>query len=236
MTAAGALVGIVLAGGRSSRFGRDKLVEPIDGEPLLWRPIRALAAAGCTEIVVVRPPASVAAGSPPDSPRWPALPPDLTATIRLAFDAKAFGGPLVGIRAGLAAATSDPTAATSDPTDAGEGTGRVALVVGGDQPDLAPAVIAELARRTLASGRATALEDETGRPRPLPCALAVSVALEAAERLLALGERRPRALLLALAGEMIPFAEWSALDPTGASLRDIDLPGDARSRRLPPAD
>lgn len=229
MTAAGALVGIVLAGGRSSRFGRDKLVAPIDGEPLLWRPIRALALAGCTEIVVVRPPGGATSGSPPDSPRWPALPPDLAATIRLAFDAEAFGGPLVGIRAGLAAATSDPTVA-------GDVAGRVALVVGGDQPDLAPAVLAELARRTFASGRATALEDGTGRPRPLPCALAVSVALEAAERLLALGERRPRALLLALAGETIPFAEWSALDPAGASLRDIDLPGDARARRFPPAD
>ena len=34
--------GIVLAGGRSSRFGGDKLAAPIDGEPLLWRPIRAL--------------------------------------------------------------------------------------------------------------------------------------------------------------------------------------------------
>jgi molybdopterin-guanine dinucleotide biosynthesis protein A len=33
----------VLAGGRSTRFGRDKLLEPLDGEPLLWRSIRALA-------------------------------------------------------------------------------------------------------------------------------------------------------------------------------------------------
>lgn len=33
---------IVLAGGRSSRFGRDKLAEPIAGEPLLNRTIAAL--------------------------------------------------------------------------------------------------------------------------------------------------------------------------------------------------
>ena len=29
------VTGLVLAGGRSSRFGRDKLAEPIDGRPLL---------------------------------------------------------------------------------------------------------------------------------------------------------------------------------------------------------
>jgi molybdopterin-guanine dinucleotide biosynthesis protein A len=32
----------ILAGGRSSRFGRDKLAEPIDGQPLLSRVIDAV--------------------------------------------------------------------------------------------------------------------------------------------------------------------------------------------------
>ncbi|MGH2474787.1 MAG: NTP transferase domain-containing protein, partial [Candidatus Limnocylindrales bacterium] len=36
MTDAAPRIGaIVLAGGRSSRFGRDKLAEPMDGRPLL---------------------------------------------------------------------------------------------------------------------------------------------------------------------------------------------------------
>ena len=36
------VTGLVLAGGRSSRFGRDKLAEPIDGRPLLWHAIDAV--------------------------------------------------------------------------------------------------------------------------------------------------------------------------------------------------
>ena len=39
---------IVLAGGRSSRFGRDKLAESIDGRPLLDRAVEAVGVT-CTE-------------------------------------------------------------------------------------------------------------------------------------------------------------------------------------------
>jgi molybdopterin-guanine dinucleotide biosynthesis protein A len=82
---------IVLAGGRSSRFGRDKLAEPIDGRPLLHRAIAAVdAVAG--EIVVV---------AAPDQD--PALPEG----VRLAHDATAFEGPLAGLSAGLEALDPD---------------------------------------------------------------------------------------------------------------------------------
>jgi molybdopterin-guanine dinucleotide biosynthesis protein A len=78
---------IVLAGGRSSRFGRDKLAEPIDGRPLLHHAIAAVdAVAG--EIVVVAAPG-----------QDPALPEG----VRLAHDAAAFEGPLAGLSAGLEA-------------------------------------------------------------------------------------------------------------------------------------
>jgi molybdopterin-guanine dinucleotide biosynthesis protein A len=78
---------IVLAGGRSSRFGRDKLAEPINGRPLLHHAIEAVqAVAG--EIVVVAAPG-----------QHPALPEG----VGLVHDAAAFEGPLAGLSAGLEA-------------------------------------------------------------------------------------------------------------------------------------
>jgi molybdopterin-guanine dinucleotide biosynthesis protein A len=78
---------IVLAGGRSSRFGRDKLAEPIDGRPLLHHAITAVRA--LTEEVAV-----VAA---------PGQEPPLPAGVRLVHDVAAFEGPLAGLCEGLEA-------------------------------------------------------------------------------------------------------------------------------------
>ena len=78
---------IVLAGGRSSRFGRDKLSEPIDGRPLLHHAIAAVRAL-TEEVVVV-----VAPGQDPPLP----------AGVRLIHDAAAFEGPLAGMCEGLEA-------------------------------------------------------------------------------------------------------------------------------------
>jgi molybdopterin-guanine dinucleotide biosynthesis protein A len=80
---------IVLAGGRSSRFGRDKLAEPIDGRPLLDHAIEAVRP-HATEILVV--------GAPGATPNLPT-------SATLVHDPVAFEGPLAGLRAGLHAAT-----------------------------------------------------------------------------------------------------------------------------------
>src|SRR6185312_6472066 len=88
MTSAAAHVGaIVLAGGRSSRFGRDKLAEPVGGRPMLDRAIDAVRVVA-TDIVVVT--------TPDGSPR-------LSAEVTIARDARPFEGPLAGLAAGLAA-------------------------------------------------------------------------------------------------------------------------------------
>ena len=69
----------MLAGGRSSRFGRDKLAEPMaDGRSLLHHAIAAVDALGSGIDVVV-----VAA---------PGIDPPLPAGVRLAHDPVAFGG------------------------------------------------------------------------------------------------------------------------------------------------
>ena len=78
---------IVLAGGRSSRFGRDKLTAKIGGRPMLDLAIDAVRVVA-TDIVVV----TVPDGSPSLSPE-----------VTIAHDARAFEGPLAGLAAGLAA-------------------------------------------------------------------------------------------------------------------------------------
>ena len=78
--------GIVLAGGRSSRFGRDKLAEPIDGRSLLDHAIRAVQTVA-SEVLVV-----AAAGADPPLPEG----------VHVVRDPVPFEGPLAGLAAGLA--------------------------------------------------------------------------------------------------------------------------------------
>ncbi|MFL5641861.1 MAG: molybdenum cofactor guanylyltransferase [Chloroflexota bacterium] len=80
---------VILAGGRSSRFGRDKLVEPVDGRPLLDHAIDAVRPLASEILVVARPDAA----------------PAVAADVRIVHDDVAFEGPLVGARAGLVAAS-----------------------------------------------------------------------------------------------------------------------------------
>ncbi len=78
---------IVLAGGRSSRFGRDKLAERLDGRTLLVNAIDGVTPAATEILVVAAPGAS------------PAIP----AGVTLVHDPVAFEGPLAGLLAGLRA-------------------------------------------------------------------------------------------------------------------------------------
>jgi molybdopterin-guanine dinucleotide biosynthesis protein A len=82
------ITALVLAGGRSARFGRDKLAEPLDGRPMLDHAIEAVRTLA-TEILVVAAPGS-------NQP----LPQGAT----LVHDPVAFEGPLAGVVAGLGAA------------------------------------------------------------------------------------------------------------------------------------
>jgi molybdenum cofactor guanylyltransferase len=79
---------IVLAGGRSSRFGRDKLAEPIGGKVLLDHAIDAVRAFATDIVVVVAPEGKVS-----ERPH-----------VRVVHDTAAFEGPLAGLLAGLGAA------------------------------------------------------------------------------------------------------------------------------------
>jgi molybdopterin-guanine dinucleotide biosynthesis protein A len=209
-----AVSAIVLAGGRSVRFGQDKLDVPVDGRRLLDRAILAVAAVAA-EIVV--------AG--PDRSPWPAVGAATmraatmrAATIRAVADRDPFGGPLVAL-AGTLDVVRHP----------------IAVVVAGDMPDLAPAVLRllvdALAEDPDRDAVVLAGATEPGRPdrrQPLPMAIRVDAGRAGAAAALARGDRSLVRLLDRLRVAEIPLERWRALDPEGGSLRDVDRPDDLR--------
>lgn len=194
-----AATGIVLAGGRSSRFGRDKLAEPLAGRPLLDHAILALASVAAEILVLGR-----------DGGGAASRPGEVTVPVRHVPDAEPFGGPLVAVAAGLELA-AEP----------------LAIVVGGDMPTLAPEVLVALLRSLEAGDgvEATCLLHR-GRRQPLPLAIRVGAGTAAARRLVAAGERRLGALTEAVRTRDVAETEWRPLDPSAATLRDVDHPAD----------
>jgi len=190
--------GIVLAGGRSSRFGGDKLAARIGDSTLLERAVAAVALVS-TEVIVV-----LAAG---DERELPAT----SVPVRRAVDPEAFGGPLVGLLAGLEAAREP-----------------IAIVAGGDMPTLAPEVLRMLIGLLLASEgtRDAAVLVQRGEMRPLPCAVRNGAATQATRHLLGEGERSLLALIRTLPALLVAEGDWRPLDPTAATLLDVDVPGD----------
>lgn len=191
--------GVVLAGGRSSRFGRDKLAKPLAGRPLLHHAVRATAAV-CREVLVV---------TAPDRPA-PDLPTVLSA-LRTIPDPEPYGGPLVGLAAALAEVEQP-----------------LVLVVAGDMPAMVPALLREMLRVAGAEEPDAVVLLEGTEVRPLPCVLRSDVR-ESVGRLLATGERSLRALLETLTLRPLSEPEWRAFDPEGRTLYDIDRPEDLTS-------
>ncbi len=108
---------IVLAGGRSRRFGGDKLKARLaDGRSVLAHAV-AGAAAVADEVVVV-----IASGAD--------RPDGLPGSVVLVHDPEPDGGPLMGLAAGLETVS-----------------GEIVLVVGGDMPALEPSVLRHAHRR-----------------------------------------------------------------------------------------
>jgi molybdopterin-guanine dinucleotide biosynthesis protein A len=188
--------GVVLAGGRSTRFGRDKLAEPYLGSPLLHHAVLRLADV-CGEVVVV---------ISPRAPE-PALP--VGAHVRVARDVTEGDGPVAGVYAGLLVVTS-----------------TFAIVSGGDMPDLqTPVLVKMLDVAETTSADAVALtEDEL--VRPLPCVVRAERAIEVAHTLLRSGRRSVHDLLDALHVTELRGPTWHALDPEKRTLFDIDEPKD----------
>lgn len=190
--------GIVLAGGRSSRFGSDKLAADLEGMTLLDRAVAGVAAVAAEVVVVVAPGAerTVAAVDRP---------------VRFVADPERHGGPLIGLLAGLEVVEQP-----------------LVLVVGGDMPDLRADVLRHLVRSLRASDPAVgaiALRSR-GALAPLPVAVRTGAATDVARRLVGDGERRLRSLFDHLPTRILEEGEWRPLDPDEATLRDVDVPAD----------
>jgi molybdopterin-guanine dinucleotide biosynthesis protein A len=191
--------GILLAGGASRRFGRPKVVEPVDGAPLFHRPLRALLDS-CDDVVLVL---------APDAPEPPL--PDGSERVSFARDQVAFEGPLAGTRVGL-----------------GQVRGEYAVLVAADMPGVSSRLLSLMAGRAVdTQRRAIVLRDRDG-PRPIPAVLMVAPALNLARSLLESGERRLRALVHGLRADELPEAVWARADARGLWRRDVDVPEDLR--------
>jgi len=188
---------IVLAGGRSTRFGSDKLAALLGGRPLLDYAVLA-AAAVARDVVVV--------GS-----AGPAhLPSVAGVRISRAPDSEPFAGPLVALETGLAL-VAEP----------------YALVIAGDMPTIVPGVLAALVAALDASdGVEAAALLYRGRRQPLPVALRVGAATSASGDVIATGERSLRGLLGALRVRDLAETDWRRHDPHADTPRDVDRPED----------
>jgi molybdenum cofactor guanylyltransferase len=186
----------VLAGGRSQRFGRDKLAEEYEGRPLLHHPVSRLLEV-CDRVIVVL-------GPDATEPSMPA-----GASVAFARDAIEDEGPLRGLAAGLEVANA-----------------AWVVLVGGDMPGLQPPVLLEMLRASVETGAVAVALSDGGKGRPLPAVLRGVPASEAVDALLQAGRRSLRELLAAVRTVVIDEPTWTALDPERRTLIDVDEPAD----------
>ena len=132
-------------------------------------------------------------------------------------DAVADGGPLAGLAAGLAAAR-----------------GRLAILVGGDQPSLSPAVLGELLLwlgREATGHRSTRWRSRrTGCCGRCPRRCAWPPRARSSWRSSTARSRSLLGLFERLRVGTLEPERWRVLDPDGASLRDVDTPDDLPGR------
>ena len=145
-------------------------------------------------------------------PTTPSPPLPLGSTARLVRDPREGEGPLAGLLTGLRAATTE-----------------LAMVAGGDMPELSSAVLLEMLRVAGEAGvDAVALQEGDGF-RPLPVVLRAQPALTAGDDRFRAGERSLRGLLRALRVAIVDEPTWTSLDPDRRTLFDVDEPGDLPS-------
>jgi molybdenum cofactor guanylyltransferase len=192
----GSVAGVVLAGGRSERFGRNKLAEEYRGRPLLQHPVSRLLEI-CDRVIVVLAPEA----------KEPPMP--VGASVTFARDAVEDEGPLRGLSAGMEVANAEWI-----------------VLAGGDMPGLQPAVLLEMLRAARETGVVAVTLSDGGKETPLPCVLRTPPAAEVVASLLRAGRRSLRDLLATTSTVVVDEPTWTALDPKRRTLVDVDEPGD----------
>jgi molybdopterin-guanine dinucleotide biosynthesis protein A len=192
---------IVLAGGKSTRLGRDKASEVLAGKTLLQRAMDACEAVASRFVIVKA-----------RDQRLPEVASD--APIGIVEDVYRETGPLGGIYTGLNALAADPDAAT--------------LVVACDMPLLQPALLQDLIRRI--PGHVAVAPVRDGLPEPL-CAVYTTKCLEPARKLLDRGAYKLSGLLDEVDTLNVPEEEWRRVDPNGLSFLNVNREEDLEQLR-----
>ena len=207
---------IVLAGGRSRRFGGDKLAAALGDTSVLAATI------GAVQEIADR--VIVAGPRIPDEPEAAGVP------VASMPDAEADGGPLLALASVLGAIPSDPTPGPDD----------AAIVVGGDMPRLVPAVLVRMLdvldldptidavflARPRTQAPTGAAPDAPPRRQVLPLAIRVEPASRAAREAVGGGHRSLQALLDRITAVELPAPAWLPLDPQALTLTDVDTRAD----------
>jgi molybdopterin-guanine dinucleotide biosynthesis protein A len=195
--------GIVLAGGRASRFGGDKLTAMVGARPLLSLAVETVAGV-CEEVIV-----TIAPGY-----HTPSLPPNARAVV----DVAPFGGPLLGLLSGAMHTERDRLLVVG---------GDMPTMV----PEVLRQLLAALSespQEAVALGLGPADE-----PQPLPLAIKRRSLIERGEDLESVAGRSLRWLLDGLDRRVIPEAAWRLADPLASTLCDVDRPDDLADLRSP---
>ena len=191
-----AVTAIILAGGRSSRFGSPKLAADLDGATILDHAVRAVASVAAEVVLAGKAPVAPAAidGRP----------------VRLVIDEAPFAGPLAAVAGALRTIETDLAIVVG-----GDMPGLV--------PAVLDAMLGQFAARSDID--AVVLHDGARR-QVLPLALRVGTATAAATEALASGDRSLVRFLDRLRCAELPVDDWLALDPERRTVLDVDVPAD----------
>lgn len=188
---------IVLAGGRSTRMGRDKASLPFRGTTLLGRAITTLSTVVDRVVVVAR-----RAQALPASPPLPRAVP-----VDVAFDRVEDAGPVGGLVAGLEALDAELVYLSSC-----------------DVPWLRPTFVDAMFAE--AAGVDVALPEVEGRLHPLAGVYRRDAVLPAARAQLAAGRLRPVFLLESLPHRRVVAQRLRSVDPDLRSLENVNTQDD----------
>lgn len=189
---------IVLAGGRSARFGGPKLEATIDGETVLDLALRAVDRVASTIVVAGPAPAGAAR---------------LNTPITTVADDEPFAGPLAALSGALRATSTELAIVI--------GGDMPALV-----PAVLDLQVDRLRSDPLVDAVILGATEARAPVEPLPLALRVPAGSAAASEAIGAGDRSLVRLLGRLRCVTIPAGEWRRLDPRGATTLDVDLPSD----------
>ena len=202
--------GIILAGGRSRRMGRDKASLMVNGRSLLSRVIaRVCEVEDLSELIVSHAEDQI-------------LPTDIQCEISLktAVDVVQGEGPLIGIASALIQSTSTTN-----------------LIVGADMPLVQPRLLNKLAE-VLEETNPFAQESlplwvipKSDHIQPL-CSAISSKSLSIIKEAIQDSVRAPGQLIESLNAIVLDEKQWTATDPDRMSFRDIDTPADLESSGL----